>query len=145
MGKIANFDPVAANSSGRDFFGGDFSLDTAGSLGMMSSQFGNGHRDNSGAGSGGGTGNGAGAESGGESGNSGGGKPQYVANQFEGGVSSETIDPDRLEFPLGAGKDDTLEDASAKQKIAGIFRGQKAMIWILIALMVYVILTLIKK
>ncbi len=135
MGRIANFDPVAANSSGRDFFGGDFSLDTAGSLGMMSSQFGNGHRDNSGAGSGGGTG----------SGNSGGGKPKYVANQFEGGVSSETIDPDRLKFPLSAGKDDTLEDASAKQKIAGIFRGQKAMIWILIALMVYVILTLIKK
>lgn len=135
MGRIANFDPVAANSSGRDFFGGDFSLDTAGSLGMMSSQFGNGHRDNSGAGSGGGTG----------SGNSGGGKPKYVANQFEGGVSSETIDPDRLKFPLSAGKDDTLEDASAKQKIAGIFRGQKAMIWILIALMVYVIWTLIKK
>ena len=135
MGRIANFDPVAANSSGRDFFGGDFSLDTAGSLGMMSSQFGNGHRDNSGAGSGGGTG----------SGNSGGGKPKYVANQFEGGVSSETIDPDRLKFPLSAGKDDTLEDASAKQKIAGILRGQKAMIWILIALMVYVIWTLIKK
>lgn len=135
MGRIANFDPVAANSSGRDFFGGDFNLDTAGSLGMMSSQFGNGHRDNSGAGSGGGTG----------SGNSGGGKPKYVANQFEGGVSSETIDPDRLKFPLSAGKDDTLEDASAKQKIAGILRGQKAVIWILIALMVYVILTLIKK
>ena len=65
MDRVANFDPVAANSSGRDFFGGDFNLDTAGSLGMMSSQFGNGHRDNSGAGSGGGTG----------SGNSGGGKP----------------------------------------------------------------------
>lgn len=135
MGRIANFDPVAANSSGRDFFGGDFNLDTAGSLGMMSSQFGNGHRDNSGAGSGGGTG----------SGNSGGGKPKYVANQFEGGVLDETIDPDRLKFPLSAGKDDTLEDASAKQKIAGILRGQKAVIWILIALMVYVILTLIKK
>ena len=135
MGRIANFDPVAANSSGRDFFGGDFSLDTAGSLGMMSSQFGNGHRDNSGAGSGGGTG----------SGNSGGGKPKYVANQFEGGVSSETIDPDRLKFPLSAGKDDTREDAGAKQKIAGILRGPKAVIWILIALMVYVILTLIKK
>lgn len=135
MDRVANFDPVAANSSGRDFFGGDFSLDTAGSLGMMSSQFSNSHRDNSGAGSGGGTG----------SGNSGGGKPKYVANQFEGGVASETIDPDRLEFPLSAGKDDTLEDASAKQKIAGIFRGQKAMIWILIALMVYVIWTLIKK
>lgn len=143
MGRIANFDPVAANSSGRDFFGGDFSLDTAGILGMMSSQFGNGHRDNSGAGSGSGSGNGAGAESGGESGNSGGGKPQYVANQFEGGVSSETIDPEK--FPLSAGKDDTLEDAGAKQKIAGILRGQKAVIWILIALMVYVILTLIKK
>lgn len=143
MGRIANFDPVAANSSGRDFFGGDFSLDTAGSLGMMSSQFGNGHRDNSGAGSGSGSGNGAGSESG--IGNSGGGKPQYVANQFEGGVSSETIDPDRLQFPLSAGKDDALADAGAKQKISEIFRGQKAMLWILIALMVYVIWTLIKK
>ena len=133
MGKIANFDPVAANSSGRDFFGGDFNLNTGGNIGFGVDK--NRKPGNSGAGSGGGSGNGS----------SGGGKPQYVANQFEGSVSSETINPDKLQFPLSTGKDDKLEDAGAKQKIAGILRGQKAMLWILIALMVYVIWTLIKK